>query len=140
MNLLDGTDSASRHDKKFSNLIDEKAKAEGTMKNPNRTIWNFSSHTLSNEEHETLQFGLKHGLAKAPHEDDILASAESLWHQIQSKGLCKDGAFYHRQAKNYLRAMAFNVINVNDQQVFKDKKTIRTIRELKEKVVLLSPD
>ena len=108
--------------------------------NPNKTIWNFSSHTLSNEEHDTLKFGLKHGLARAPSEDDILASAESLWYQIESKGLCKDGAFYQRQAKNHLRAMAFNLINVNDQQVYKDKKRIKIIRDLKEKVVLLSPD
>ena len=36
--------------------------------------------------------------------------------------------------------MAFNLINVNEQQVFKDKKKIKVIRDLKEKVVLLSPD
>ena len=36
--------------------------------------------------------------------------------------------------------MAFNLINVNDQQVYKDKKKIKTIRELREKVTLLSPD
>ena len=36
---------SKRHEKKFLNLIDEKTKAEGTMKNPNKTIWNFSSHT-----------------------------------------------------------------------------------------------
>ena len=36
--------------------------------------------------------------------------------------------------------MAFNLINVHEQQVFKDKKKIKLIRDLKEKVVLLSPD
>ena len=36
--------------------------------------------------------------------------------------------------------MAFNLINVNEQQVFKDKKKIKVIRDLKEKVVLLGPD
>ena len=61
-----------RHNKKFDNLLKEKQEAEGTTKNPNKTIWNFSSHILSNDEHETLKFGLKHGLAKRPEEEDIL--------------------------------------------------------------------
>ena len=65
-----------RHDKKFNNLIKEKSIAEGTEENPNKTIWNFSSHVLSNEEHETLKFGLKHGLARRPEEDVKLATAE----------------------------------------------------------------
>ena len=129
-----------RHEKKFRNLIEEKSRTEGTKENPNKTIWNFSSHMLSNEEHETLKFGLKYGIARKPNEDDILASAESLWYQIENKGLCKDGAYYHRQAKNHLRAMASNLINVDEKQVFKDKKKIKIIRDLKEKVVLLGPD
>ena len=58
-----------RHDKKFGNLLDEKAKLEGTEKNPNKTIWNFSSHDLTNDEHETLRFGLRHGIAKQPDEN-----------------------------------------------------------------------
>ena len=129
-----------RHEKKFTNLVDEKALTEGTKENPNKTIWNFSSHTLSDEEHDTLKYGLKHGLATSPREEEILASAEAFWYQIENKNLCKDGAYYQRQAKNHLRAMAFNLINVNEQQVFKDKKKIKVIRDLKEKVVLLSPD
>ena len=129
-----------RHEKKFRNLIEEKSKTEGTKENPNKTIWNFSSHMLNNEEHETLKFGLRHGLATKPTEDVILASAESLWYQIENKGLCKAGSYYHRQAKNHLRAMAFNLINVDEKQVFKDKKKIKIIRDLKEKVVLLGPD
>ena len=38
------------HDKKFRNLIDEKNKTEGTQRNPNKRIWNFSTHILSNDE------------------------------------------------------------------------------------------
>ena len=129
-----------RHDKKFNNLMQEKSLTEGTQENPNKTIWNFSSHILTNEEYETLKFGLKHGLAKQPYEDDILASAESLWYQIESKGICKEGAYYQRQAKNQLRAMAFNLINLEEKQIYEDKKKINIIRKLKEKVVLLGPD
>jgi hypothetical protein len=36
--------------------------------------------------------------------------------------------------------MAFNLINVEEQQVYKDKRKIKIIRDLKEKVVLLGPD
>ena len=129
-----------RHDKKFGNLMNEKAKLEGTATNPNKTIWNFSSHALSNEEHDTLKFGLRHGIAKHPDENEILASAESLWNQIASKGLCKEDQAYQRRAKNHIRAMAFNLINIEEQQVYKDKAKIKTIRDLKEKVVLLTPD
>ena len=93
------------------NLLNEKAQIKGTVENPNQTIWNFSAHVLTDQEEATLKFGLKHGIAKRPNEDDILASAEAVWHQIQTKGLCRDG-FFQRQAKNQLRAMAFNLINI----------------------------
>ena len=36
--------------------------------------------------------------------------------------------------------MAFNLINIEEQQVYKDKRKISIIKNLKEKVVLLSPD
>ena len=107
-----------RHEKKYQNLLNEKAQIEGTVQNPNQTIWNFSAHVLTNEEESTLKYGLKHGIAKRPNEDDILASAEAVWHQIQTKGLCRDGSFFQRQAKNQLRAMAFNLINIEEKQFF----------------------
>ena len=120
-----------RHEKKYKNLLNEKAQIEGTVENPNQTIWNFSAHVLTDQEEATLKFGLKHGIAKRPNEDDILASAEAVWHQIQTKGLCRDG-FFQRQAKNQLRAMAFNLINIEEKQFFQDKKMLDAIRYLKE--------
>ena len=72
-----------RHEKKLRNLLDEKARVEGTATNPNKLIWNLSSHVLSEEEEETLKFGLRHGIAVRPDDNEILASAESLWHQIE---------------------------------------------------------
>ena len=36
--------------------------------------------------------------------------------------------------------MAFNLINLEDKRFFKDKKMLETIRNLKERVVLLAPD
>merc|ERR1739841_429261 len=111
--------------------MNEKSKIEGTTENPNKTIWNFSSRVLTNDEHETLKYGLRHGIATQVDENEILASAEAVWNQISSKNLCKDGQAYQRQAKNYLRAMAFNLINIEEQQIFKEKRKIKVIRELK---------
>ena len=129
-----------RHDKKFANLMKEKADHEGTNENPNELIWNFSGENLTNEEEATLKYGLKHGVANRPNENDIMASAEAFWQQINSKGLCRDGPVFARQAKNQLRALAFNLINLDEKQFFKDKKKLETIRSLKERVVLLTPD
>ena len=36
--------------------------------------------------------------------------------------------------------MAFNLINIDDHQIYKDQKKIKIIRNLREKVVLLTPD
>ena len=36
--------------------------------------------------------------------------------------------------------MAFNLINIDDHQIYKDQKKIKKIRNLREKVVLLYPD
>ena len=129
-----------RHDKKFKNLVKEKNEVEGTTNNPNQTIWNFSSHALENEEYETLQYGLKHGIANRAKDEEILAAAEALWDQIETKNLCKQGNNYVRQAKNCIRAMAFNLIYIDNQQMYKDAKKVKIIQDLKEKVVLLSPD
>ena len=64
-----------------------------------KTIWNFSSHDLTDDEHETLKYGLRHGIAMQPDENEILASAEAVWNQIATKNLCKDGMSYQRRAK-----------------------------------------
>ena len=130
----------ARHEKKFDNLLKEKSTKDGTCDNPNQTIWNLSSHVLTNEEYQLLQYGLKHGLASKPRDNDILASAEALWDQIETKNLCKDGAYYQRTAKNSLRAMAFNIINLEDRQIYKDKAKVKIIKNLQKSVTLMSPD
>ena len=66
-------------------------------------------------------------------------STEALWDQIERKQLCKDGVYHTRRAK-HIQAMAFNLLNLVDQQVFKDKKKVQIINNLKKDVVILSPD
>ena len=108
--------------------------------NLKQTIWNLSSRVLSNEESTLLQFGLKYGLTVKPQENDILASAEAVWDQIERKQIYKDGVYHTRRAKNYIRAMAFNLLNLDDQQIFKDKKKVQIINNLKKDIVIVSPD
>ena len=44
------------------------------------------------------------------------------------------------QEKNNTQAMAFDLINIDSQKMFKDKKKIKIIFYLKERLVLLGPD
>ena len=53
------------------------------------------------------------------------------------KGPSNDPSNFQRQAKNQLRAMAFNLMNVEEQRFFTDKKMIDAITTLNKKVVLL---
>ena len=36
--------------------------------------------------------------------------------------------------------MAFNLVNMEDKQIYRDKKKVQVIRKLKEEVILLNPD
>ena len=87
-----------------------------------------------------MKYGMKHGLARKPDENEILASSEALWDQIETEGLCKEGVYYQRQAKNCIRAMAFNLIYMEKTQIYRDKKKMHIIWKLKEELVLLNPD
>ena len=92
-----------RHEKKLRNLRREKRLIDGTSPNPNKIIINLTNTQLINEQHSALQFGLKYGIATKPKDSDLIASAESIWEQIQSHGWLKDGFNTAERAKNSLR-------------------------------------
>ena len=73
-------------------------------------------------------------------ENHLMASAESLWDQIEKSKICKDDIHHIRKAKNCIRAMVFNLINLNDKQIFVDKKKIKMIQDLRKDVVIIKPD
>ena len=56
----------------------KKQQEDGIKENPNNTIWNLTSRTLSNDEYQVLRYGVNHGLASHQKETDILANAESI--------------------------------------------------------------
>ena len=73
-------------------------------------------------------------------ESDILASAESVWDQISRNNFCKESHYHVERAKNSLRAIAFNLIDFDNNQVYKDKKKLEIIKNIRKELVILKPD
>ena len=76
--------------KKFSEILKDAKVFDGIYPNPNVTITNLPSRVLANDEYETLQYDLKHGIAIKPKDNEIFAIAEDIYHQIDRKDLCKE--------------------------------------------------
>ena len=95
---------------------------------------------MKNEECKILRYGLNHGIATNLKESDILASAESVWDQISRNNICKESRYCVERANNSLWALAFNLIDVDNNQVYKDKKKLEFIKNLRKELVILKPD
>ena len=117
-------------------LIYEKAKRRRSERN---TIWNLTARVLSNEEYQVLCYGLNHGWA-ACQKTKRNSSVESVCDQIDKKNICKETQNYIEIAKNLRRALAFSLIDLDNCQVFRDKKKLEIIKNLREKLVILKPD
>ena len=76
-----------RHQKKLDSLLEERDKNRGISTNPTTIITNFSSYVLTNDEYDIFQYGLKHGLATLPKENDILVYAEDIWEQTDKANI-----------------------------------------------------
>jgi len=116
-------------------MICERDRNSGISKNPNPIITNLSSYVLSNDEYETLRFGLNHGLAKRPKDIDTFAFAEDLWYQLIRSKKLKENHHSLERTKNILRGFAFNYLNSDDKQIFKDSKRTKMIRNLRKSVL-----
>ena len=123
-----------------TNLYMNEQKEEGVKENPNNTIWNLTTRVLSNEEYQVLCYGLNHGLATYQKQNDILASVETVWDQINKKNICKETQNHIERAKNSLRALAFSFIDLDNYEVFKNKRKLAAIKNLRKKLVILKPD
>ena len=129
-----------RHEKKFNNLLEEKRKKDGITKNPNQCVINLTGSNLTEEQYGALQFGLKYGIATNPKENDLIASAESLWEQLEKKDLLVKDHNKIQRAKNSLRGLVFNFLNFHDRRIVEDNKKTKIIKELCENNVILQPD
>ena len=128
------------HEKKFSNLYMNKQKEEGVKENPNNIISNLTTRALSNEKYQVLPYGLNRGLETYQKQNDILASVEAVFDQINKKNICKETQNHIERAKNSLRALAFSLIDLDNYQVSKNKKKLEVIKNLRKKLVVLKPD
>ena len=88
-----------RHEKKMQNLRREKRLFDGTRANPNKIIINLTDTQLTNDQYSALQYGLKYGIASQPKDSDLIASAESIWEQINKNGWLKNGFTTVERAK-----------------------------------------
>ena len=128
------------HKKKFINLMEDKRKRDGIIKNPNQCIINLSGMSLSDDQYKALQYGLKYGIATNPKESDLMASAESFWEQLERNNLLPDSHHKIQRAKNVLRGTVFNFLNFHDRRVMSDNKKTKCIQELCKEHVILQPD
>ena len=104
--------------------------------NPNNTILNLTARILSNEEYQELCYALHHGLATYQKQNDILASVEFVWYHINKKNICKETQNHIERAKNLLKALTFSLIDLHNCQVFKDKKKLEIIKNLRKELVI----
>ena len=121
-------------------MIKERDHANDISLNPNTVLTNLSTYTLSDTEYDTLRFGLTHGLATQPRDTETFTIAEELWNQIYRSKILKENHYSVERAKNLLRGFAFNYINTDDCQIFKDFKRIKLIKNLRKSVAILKPD
>ena len=73
-------------------------------------------------------------------ESDILASSESVWDQISRNNICKESQYHVERAKNSVQVLAFNLIDFDNNQVYKDKKKLEIIKNLRKELVILKQD
>ena len=90
--------------------------------------------------YDVLSYGLNHGLATNLSCNDVLSSMESVWDQLTRNNLLKENYYFINRAKNCLRALAFNLIDLDNQIVFKDKRKLQVIKQLRKDTVILKPD
>jgi hypothetical protein len=83
---------------------------------------------------------LKYGIASQTKDSDLIASAESIWEQINKNGWQKDRFTTVEQAKNSLRAFVFNVLDFDNPRIRTDNRKIQCIKDILVDNVILKPD
>ena len=97
------------------------------------------TRNLSNDKYLVLCYELNRGLATHQKETNILANAESIWDQMNKNNVSKKSNNHVERTKNSRRAMVFSLVDLENKQIFKNKKKLDIIKNLKE-LVILKPD
>ena len=75
-----------------------------------------------------------------PKDNEIFAIAEDIYDQTDRKGLCKENQTSTKRLKNSLRAFTFNILDIDDKNVYLDFKKLKVIKNLRKDVAILKPD
>ena len=129
-----------RHHRKFNNLIMEKRIQVGIHNNPRNIISNLTNVTLPNNKIEIFKYGLKHGLAIRQNESEMIVIMEDIYEQILQHNSIKDSYISQERLKTTLKAFTFNNLDIDDKRYIHDSKSLKVLRELREKFVILKPD
>ena len=79
-------------------------------------------------------------LAIKAKDNEILTIAEDIYDQINKKGLCKENHMSIQRLKNSLRAFTFDILDIDDKNVYSDFKKLTVIKNLPKDVAILKPD
>ena len=140
INRLMEKEKARVTEKKLDKMIVKKAMRDGVHKNPNEVITNLTGEVLSKEEIDVLTLGLKHGIAMRPKEDEMIPVTEAFYSRLSELKIIKDTHMATERVKNALLSFAYNMIEIDDKRFFTDRKMLKVIRNLKERMVIVKPD
>ena len=130
----------SRHATKYNCLLNKSNAENGMQGNPNDVAWNLSARNLTNKEYDVLSYGLNHGLATSLSCNDVLSSMESVWDRLTRNNLLKENYHSINKAKNCLLPLAFSLIDLDNQKVFKGKRKLQVTKGLRTNTAIVKPD
>ena len=125
------------HLKNFNALLHERNQINGIASNPNNIITNLSNHTLNNDEYNVLKHGLKYGISFSHKSYTVLAYSDDVRDQIRKSGIYYNNEYDKIKIKNALRSYAFNLIDIDDKNIFKDTSKIKIIRHLRKTLLIM---
>ena len=82
----------------------------------------------------------KHSLAIRPKESEMIVIMEDIYEQILRHNAIKDSYISQERLKTTLKGYTFNYVDVDDKRYIHDSKSLKVLRELREKFVILKPD
>ena len=95
---------------------------------------------MSNNEIEILKYGLKHALSIRSTESEMIVVMEDIHEQILRHDVIKDSYISQERLKTTLKAFAFSYLGIDDERYIHDSKSLKVLRELREKFIILKPD
>ena len=130
----------ARHEKKLDALIINKRTHDGVNNNPNSIITNLLNVELNEEEICVLKVGLKHGLLIRPRESEMIVIMQDVYDQILKQNIFKDDHIYRHRAQTALKAFTYNCVDLDVKQLFKDRKKIKALKNLRDRCMILKPE